>query len=129
MRRCTNRRRVMLREPRTSQGIWSMSQRFCSGVRSTWPAAGNLGSEVLAAAARENRKRMRRDGGGDWAIVLELGEPVAGSLKTETTFAGDVGVQREDHCRIVRVVRPTQDEVKRFGTPTHKRRVPAATAG
>jgi hypothetical protein len=75
---------------------------------------------ALAAAARENRKRKRHYGGGDWAIVLELGEVVPGSVRMETDFAGDVGVQREHCCRVVRIVRPTENEVKLLAGPMKK---------
>ena len=83
-------------------------------------------ARALAAAARANAKRKRHSGGGDWAIVLQLGDFVVGSVRSETRFAGDVGAQRETFYCAVRIVRATEEEVRRHGramtTARHTRR-------
>ena len=99
IRRHSPRRRV----------TWSMCRRFFlvggpEYVGDEVELAGR--DQALAQAARENRKRRARYGGGNWAVVVEVGGVVPGSLHTNTQFAGEVGVQAERRSVAVRMVRP-----------------------
>ena len=82
----------------------------CGGGHGACRARGCLGE----GGPREPEATPRY-GGGDWAVVLEMSDVVPGTVHANTEFAGDVGVQEERRSRAFRVVRPTPDEVKRFG--------------
>jgi len=69
--------------------------------------------QALAAAAKHNSRQLERTDGGtlDWAVVVEIGEPLWRRYRSECMVRGGVGWEDTDRVRPVRVVHPTEEEV------------------
>ena len=68
--------------------------------------------EALAAAAEHNTLQLQRtdDGSLDWAVVVEIGEPLWRRYRSECMVRGGVGWENTDRARPVRLIHPTEDE-------------------
>ena len=68
--------------------------------------------EALAAAAKHNARQLQRTDGGslDWAVVVEIGEPLWRRYRSECMVRGVVGWEDTDRVRPVRVIHPTEEE-------------------
>ena len=72
--------------------------------------------EALAAAARHNFQQLFRPGGLlDWAVVVEIGEPLWRRYRSECLVRKGLGWEESDLVRPVRVVHPTEGEVANAG--------------
>lgn len=69
--------------------------------------------KALAAAAKHNLQQLKLfpDGPWEWAIVVEVGEPLWFRYRSECLLRKGVGWEDTDLVRPVRVIRPTADEV------------------
>ena len=68
--------------------------------------------EALAAAARHNSRQLKRpaDESLDWAMVVEVGEPLWRRYRSECLVRKGVGWEDADLVRPVRIVQPTPEE-------------------
>ena len=73
-----------------------------------------LRDEALAIAAEHNALQLQRTDGGslDWAVVVEIGEPLWRRYRSECMVRGGVGWENTDRVRPVRIIHPTEDEAK-----------------
>ena len=68
--------------------------------------------EALAAAARHNLRQLCQPGGPlDWAVVVEIGEPLWRRYRSECLVRKGLGWEETDLVRPVRVIHPTEAEV------------------
>jgi hypothetical protein len=68
--------------------------------------------EALAAAARHNLQQLGQpDGPSDWAVVVEIGEPLWRRYRSECLVRKGLGWEETDLVRPVRVIHPTDGEV------------------
>jgi hypothetical protein len=69
--------------------------------------------EALAAAAWHNAQQLARAAGSalDWAVVVEVGEPLWHRYGSECLVRKGCGWEELDRVRPVRLVHPTVDEV------------------
>lgn len=69
--------------------------------------------EALAAAAQHNYRQLKQTTGGslDWAVVVEVGEPLWRRYRSECMVLNGVGFEYTDLIRPVRVIHPTAEEV------------------
>lgn len=70
---------------------------------------------ALRLAAERNRQRLAEGAAwdGQWSVVVEHGE-ILPITWTSLEFAGDLGIERLIYHRVVRLVRPTEDEIAQF---------------
>ena len=67
--------------------------------------------EALAAAAVHNLRQLRQPGGPlDWAVVVEIGEPLWRRYRSECLVRKGLGWEETDLVRPVRVIHPTDAE-------------------
>jgi len=73
--------------------------------------------EALAAAARHNADQLKRPPVEmlDWAVVVEIGEPLWRKYRSECVVRMGVGWEDTDLVRPVRAIVPTRDEASGFG--------------
>ncbi len=68
--------------------------------------------EALAAAARHNLRQLGQPSRPvDWAVVVEIGEPLWRRNRSECLVRKGLGWEETDLVRPVRVIRPTDGEV------------------
>jgi hypothetical protein len=69
--------------------------------------------EALAAAARHNCRQLQQTSGvpEDWAVVVEIGEPLWRRYRSECLVRNRTGWEDTDLVRPVRVVCPTGEEI------------------
>ena len=70
--------------------------------------------EALVAAARHNAQQLKlpADETLDWAVVVEIGEPLWRRYRSECVVKMAVGWEDTDLVRPVRVIHPTAEEVE-----------------
>jgi hypothetical protein len=73
--------------------------------------------QAFAVAALHNAKQLERQGSDplEWAVVVEIGEPLWRRCRSECLVSMGVGWEQTDSVRPVRVIRPTVDEVAADG--------------
>jgi len=75
--------------------------------------------EALAAAAKHNFRQFCRTGQlMDWAVVVEIGEPLWRRYRSECLVRRGFGWEETDLVRPVRVILPTEDEVTNSSGPS-----------
>ncbi|MGA2254822.1 MAG: hypothetical protein ABSG53_09185 [Thermoguttaceae bacterium] len=75
--------------------------------------------EALAAAAKYNLRQLCRPGGPlDWAVVVEIGEPLWRRYRSECLVRKGLGWEETDLVRPVRVIHPTDAEVTSSSQPS-----------
>jgi len=85
-------------------------------------AAWKLAAEINEAQMRDDLDE--RIGILSWAVVLEVGDWVEIGRASITIAEGgvgvaqDVGVEKREHYRAVRLVKPTEEEIEKFKTVT-----------
>jgi len=69
--------------------------------------------QALAAAAKHNSQQLKQtpDVPQDWALVVEIGEPLWRRYRSEGLVRNGAGWEDTDLVRPVRVIRPTSEEV------------------
>ena len=68
--------------------------------------------EALAAAAKHNFQQLCHPGASlDWAVVVEIGEPLWRRYRSECLVRKGLGWEETDLVRPVRVIHPTEGEV------------------
>ena len=76
--------------------------------------------EALAAAAKHNFRQLCRPGGFlDWAVVVEIGEPLWRRYRSECLVRKGLGWEETDLVRPVRVIHPTDAEVPSSSKSSH----------
>ena len=68
--------------------------------------------EALAAAAQHNLRQLCQPGDGplDWAVVVEIGEPLWRRYRSECLVRKGLGWEETDLVRPVRLIHPTEEE-------------------
>lgn len=69
--------------------------------------------EALAAAVRHNNEQLKRASPAslDWALVVEVGEPLWRRYRSECMVLGGVGWEDTDLMRPVRAIHPSKEEM------------------
>jgi hypothetical protein len=76
--------------------------------------------EAMAIAAKHNVRQLCRPGGPlDWAVVVEIGEPLWRRYRSECLVRKGLGWEETDLVRPVRVIHPTDAEVTVSSKPGH----------
>lgn len=101
------------RKPRHALDVPDVLTAECDNYLAPCEITDSRGT-ALRWAAEFNREQIGEGKADVWAVVVEIGEAVESLSLTTTDFSGDLGVQKSEVHRPVRVVRPTAEEVDRF---------------